>query len=149
MKIDRKVYWDTTCWLAWLNDERSWPNNVLLGIQDVVFEVEAGSTLLFTSAVTRGEIFFGKLTLDQKTAFSSLLRRSNVTEISADPRVMDRASQIREFHSARGQRVENTRRYSSSHCRSLPGRRISDNGWVEAGEEQARTLEAKRRCWRI
>src|SRR5580658_10504478 len=106
MKIDRKIYWDTTCWLAWLLDERFWPPPVIIGIQDVVYEVETGNALLFTSAVTRGEIFFGKLDLDQKNKFAKLMRRSNVTEISADPRVMDRASAIREYHAARGQRVQ-------------------------------------------
>jgi len=83
MKINRKIYWDTTCWLAWLNDERNWPQDVILGIQEVVYEVEGATTLLFTSAVTRGEIFMGRLNLDQKHSFS----------------------QIREYHSARGQSV--------------------------------------------
>lgn len=106
MKIDRRIYWDTTCWLAWLNDERHWPTNVITGIQDVVYEVETGNAVLFTSAVTRGEIFFGKLNLDQKNMFAKLMRRTNVTEVSADPRIMDRASAIREYHAARGQRVQ-------------------------------------------
>jgi len=105
MKPKRKIYWDTTCWLAWLNDERFWPANVITGIQDVVYEVETGDAVLFTSAITRGEIFWGKLNLDQKNMWSKLMRRSNVTEISADPRVTDRLSQIREYHSARGQRI--------------------------------------------
>lgn len=105
MKIARRIYWDTTCWLAWLNDERHWPAPVITGIQDVVYEVESSSAMLFTSAVTRGEIFFGKLDLDQKTMFAKLMRRTNVMEVSADPRIMDRASQIREYHAARGQRV--------------------------------------------
>ena len=61
--------------------------------------------MLFTSAVTRGEIFFGTLDLDQKNMFAKLMRRRNVTEISADPRIMDRASAIREYQSARGQRI--------------------------------------------
>jgi predicted nucleic acid-binding protein len=106
MKSTRRIYWDTTCWLAWLNDERHWPSPVLTGIQDVVYEVEVNNAILFTSAVTRGEIFFGKLDLDQKTMFARLMRRTNVTEVSADPRVMDRASAIREYHAARGQRVQ-------------------------------------------
>ena len=105
MKIARRIYWDTTCWLAWLNNERHWPSTVLTGIQDVVYEVETNNAVLFTSAVTRGEIFFRKLDLDQKTMFAKLMRRTNVTEVSADPRVMDRASAIREYHAARGQRV--------------------------------------------
>jgi PIN domain nuclease of toxin-antitoxin system len=107
MKIPkRKVYWDTTCWLAWLHDERLWPANILTGLQDVVHEVETGTAVLFTSAITRGEIFWGKLDLDQKNMFAKLMRRTNVTEVSADPRITDRVSQIREYHAARGQRVQ-------------------------------------------
>lgn len=105
MKIARKIYWDTTCWLAWLNDERFWPINVVTGVQDVVYEVETQQAILFTSAITRGEIFWGKLNLDQKDMWAKLMRRSNVTEISADPRITDRVSQIREYHSARGHTV--------------------------------------------
>jgi predicted nucleic acid-binding protein len=105
MKIARRIYWDTTCWLAWLNDERHWPPSVITGIQDVVYEVESESSVLFTSTITRAEIFFGKLDLNQKNLFARLMRRTNVIEVSADPRIMDRASAIREYHAARGQRV--------------------------------------------
>ncbi len=108
MKINRrKIYWDTTCWLAWLNDERHiWPASVMTGLQDVVYEVENNQAILFTSAGTRGEIYLGRLDLDKKTMWANLMRRSNVQEISADPRVYDRASQIREYHEARKQKIK-------------------------------------------
>lgn len=102
----RKIYWDTTCWLAWLGDERAiWPASLITGLEDVVFAVEVNEIVLFTSSMTRGEVFMGRLDLEQKTKFTLLLRRRNVREISADPRVMDRASAIREYHSARGVKV--------------------------------------------
>ena len=46
------------------------------------------AAVLFTSAVTRGEIYFGRPDLDKKNQFAKLMRRSNVREIDADPRVM-------------------------------------------------------------
>jgi hypothetical protein len=46
------------------------------------------------------------LNLDQKNLFAKLMRRTNVTEVSADPRIMDRASSIREYHAARGQKIQ-------------------------------------------
>ncbi|HZP21989.1 MAG TPA: PIN domain-containing protein [Terriglobales bacterium] len=68
--------------------------------------MEINESLLFTSAVTRGEIYFGKLDLNQKNMYARLMRRSNVQEVDADPRVMDRASAIREYHEARKQKVK-------------------------------------------
>lgn len=96
----RKIYWDNTCWLAWLNGEGTdiWPASVVQGIRDVVAEVEANRAILFTSAITRGEIFEGKLTQDQKDMFTRLMRRRNVIEINADSRIFNKASNIREYH---------------------------------------------------
>jgi len=37
----RKIYWDTSCWLAWLLNERFWPVDVIAGLEDVVAGVEA------------------------------------------------------------------------------------------------------------
>jgi len=78
----------------------------MTGLQDVVYEVENNQAILFTSAGTRGEIYLGRLDLDKKTMWANLMRRSNVQEISADPRVYDRASQIREYHEARKQKIK-------------------------------------------
>jgi hypothetical protein len=99
------LYWDTAVWLAWLLDERHWPSGVLAGIQDVVIEVESGKTILFTSTMTRTEIFQGTLTPDQKTKYAQLLRRSNMQEIAPDSRITDRASAIREYHNGRGVKI--------------------------------------------
>ena len=45
----RKIYWDSACWLAWLNGEgvEKWPIEVVDGIQDVVNEVESGQSILW------------------------------------------------------------------------------------------------------
>jgi hypothetical protein len=101
MKIGRrKIYWDTACWLAWLNGEGTdvWPKSVVDGIQEVVDEVEDNKAVLFTSTITRGEIYQGRLTQMQKDKYAALMRRSNVREIDPGPRIMDRVSQIREYH---------------------------------------------------
>jgi predicted nucleic acid-binding protein len=96
----RKIYWDNTCWLAWLNGEGVdvWPLAVVQGIKDVVAEVEANKAILFTSTITRGEIYQGKLSQAQRDMFARLMRRRNVVEINADSRIMDKASNIREHH---------------------------------------------------
>jgi predicted nucleic acid-binding protein len=102
----RKIYWDNTCWLAWLNGEgtETWPASVVQGIKDVVVEVEANRAVLFTSAVTRGEIFEGKLTREQKEMYAGLMRRKNVVEVNADAKVFTEASRIREYHANQQQK---------------------------------------------
>src|SRR5437762_334463 len=96
----RKIYWDTTCWLAWLNGEgtETWPLAVVQGIKDVVNEVETNKAVVFMSMFGRGELYQGRLSDEQKNKYAGLTRRRNVREIDPNPRVMDRASQIREYH---------------------------------------------------
>jgi predicted nucleic acid-binding protein len=79
-------------------DERHWPSNVLTGIQDVVYEVENYNAVLFTSSITRTEIFTGQLTDEQKTKYALLMRRSNVQEVDPHQKITTRASQIREHY---------------------------------------------------
>lgn len=99
MKAGKRIfYWDTAVLLAWLMDERHWPASVLEGIQDVVSEVENGKAIMFTSSITRSEIFMGRLAHEQKDKYAKLMMRRNVTEIAPDARVMDRASAIREHY---------------------------------------------------
>lgn len=101
MKIGRrKIYWDNTCWIAWLNGEGTdkWPADVIQGMKDVITEVEAGQAILFTSAITRTELPQNRLSPDQRKSFDQLMRRSNVREVNADPRVASLAGDIREHH---------------------------------------------------
>jgi predicted nucleic acid-binding protein len=99
MKAGKRIfYWDTAVLLAWLMDERHWPTSVLEGIQDVVSEVENGTAIMFTSSMTRSEIFRGRLSPEQKDKYAKLMLRRTVTEIAPDARVMDRASAIREYY---------------------------------------------------
>jgi predicted nucleic acid-binding protein len=78
---------------------------VKTGIQDVVYEVETEGSILFTSSLTRTEIFMGRLTADQKVMYAGLMRRTNVREVAADARITDRASAIREFYNTRGNKI--------------------------------------------
>lgn len=96
----RKIYWDSSCWLAWLNGEglETWPADVVDGIRDVVIEIESGATILFTSSLSRTEVPIERLNEIQKEKYAKLLRRSNVMQVDPTVKVFDRAAQIREFH---------------------------------------------------
>ncbi len=52
----------------------------------------------YVIALARGEIYKGRLNQAQKDKYARLMRRSNVIEIDPNPRIMDRVSQIREYH---------------------------------------------------
>jgi hypothetical protein len=103
----RIIYWDATCWLAWLYDERDvWPADVITGLEDVVYEIETDNVILLRSAMMRSEVLVTRLTVDQEVLYQKLLRRHNFQEKDADPRVVDRAGEIREYHRKRKQRVD-------------------------------------------
>jgi hypothetical protein len=73
MKAGRKlVYWDTAVWLAWLQNERHWPETVLAGIEDVILQLENGKLLLLTSSITRSEVFEGRLSPKQKILWNAI-----------------------------------------------------------------------------
>lgn len=89
--------------IAWLMDERNWPQDILDGIQDVVYDLERGKIILFTSTLTRTEIF--SLTPEQTQKYDALMQRRNLREIAPDARVTARSSAIREYYSARSMSV--------------------------------------------
>jgi predicted nucleic acid-binding protein len=95
------IYWDTAVWLAWLLNERHWPETVVAGIEDVVRHLDDGKLILFTSSITRSEIFQSRLSQEQKNKWQSMMRRSDLHEVAADSRVNDRSSAIREYHDTR------------------------------------------------
>jgi predicted nucleic acid-binding protein len=103
----RKIYWDTTCWLAWLNGEGTdvWPAAVVQGIEDVVEEVNNGAALLFTSAIFKTEIYVGRLTEARRDDYQRIMRRRNVREMDGTPKVTELASIIREHHDKEGRKV--------------------------------------------
>lgn len=107
MKAGKQIiYWDTAVWLAWLLGETQWPDTVIAGIQDVVQHLEQERLLLFTSSITRSEIYQGKLSPQQKNNWASIMRRSDVREVAADSRINDRSSAIREYHQSRGTKIQ-------------------------------------------
>src|SRR5689334_25204883 len=91
-----KYYWDTCVFLAWLKGNEKWPPELLQGIQDVADAVASNDVMLFTSTITRCEVFLSTLTQEQKEKFAGVLRRRNIREIAPDLRITDRAASIRE-----------------------------------------------------
>ena len=89
--------WDTCVFLSWIKSEPRHPSETS-GIQAVAKQIEAGEIILITSALTRAEIFQGRLSRAEKEKLSRFLRRSNVYTLALDDRVADLVSEIREFY---------------------------------------------------
>jgi predicted nucleic acid-binding protein len=102
----RIFYWDANVFIAWLKGETCWPASVIAGMNDVAREVTENRAILFTSAITNTEILQGTLTQDQKNKLADLMQRTNVQQISADARIADRASAIREHYNTRGIKIK-------------------------------------------
>lgn len=75
------------------------------GIQDVVYELEASKLILFTSTLTRAEIFQGDLQPEQKERFAALMQRRNLQEVIPDARVTAKAAEIREHYEGEGIKI--------------------------------------------
>lgn len=95
----QKIYWDSCVFIAWLMDEKDWPEDIRDGILDTVYDLEQRKILLLTSAITRTEIF--NLTPERTQKYDLLMQRRDLHEIAADARVANRASSIREYYKRR------------------------------------------------
>ena len=94
-------YWDSCVFLAWINGERTWSDEVISGLQYLAAQVSSGSVVLVTSAITRTEIYTSNMTPEQKKLYNDVLLRKNFVEYDVNPKIADRASSIREYYHAR------------------------------------------------
>ena len=102
----RIFYWDANVFIAWLKGETCWPSSVITGMNDVAREVTENRAILFTSTLTNTEILQGSLAKEQRARLAALMQRTNVQQISADARITDRASAIREHYNTRGDKIK-------------------------------------------
>jgi hypothetical protein len=91
--------WDTCVFLAWLKNEQRAPSEVA-GIQGIAKQIQSGDAILMTSALTRGEIYQGRLTKAQRDKLKAFFRRSNVYSLPLDDRVGDLVAEIREYYAS-------------------------------------------------
>lgn len=98
MRGNRKYYWDSCAFIAWLRGESLNPGE-LEGFEEIVKQVENGSATLFTSALTRSEVLEGKMLPSQKKTFAELFQRKNVLSVDISDRVLNLCREIREWNS--------------------------------------------------
>ncbi len=94
MSKAKAVYcWDTTVFLAWLNEERGAP---LADIEAVVREIDSNQAVLVVPVTIASEILDSKLSAAQKAKLSAFLHRSNVINADTTLNIARKAREIRE-----------------------------------------------------
>jgi predicted nucleic acid-binding protein len=101
-KAGKKIYyWDTACFIAWLDGAKGHPKDVISGLDEIAKEVTANRAILCTSVATQTEILQGKMSPEQSERLENLFKRRNVISINLDTRIAKRASEIRNFYHER------------------------------------------------
>ena len=93
----RKYYWDACVWIAWLSAERAYAE-YLSNMEEYAAQADAGKIILVTSSLTRGEILETRIGDEAAINFRDFLKRPNVVEASADPRVTSLAGELRDYY---------------------------------------------------
>jgi predicted nucleic acid-binding protein len=93
----RKIYWDSSVFLAWLGDEPR-PDHEMDGVYNSVQAIMAGEVLLVTSTETQLEVLEAKMSKRAQKEWNALFGRRNVQPLPYDPRVQALAKAIREYY---------------------------------------------------
>ncbi|MGH9238553.1 MAG: Mu transposase domain-containing protein [Vicinamibacterales bacterium] len=71
------------------------------GIREMVRDIDAGRANLFTSVMTKTEVFHTLTTQWARDECTRFFQRSNVSFVAQDERISDKSSEIREFYSGK------------------------------------------------
>lgn len=91
------IYWDTSVFLAWIKNEDR-PNREMDGVNNVATQIHKDHVILLTSTITTGEILDSTLNELARQRFTDLFKRKNFQRASADERVMELTSKIRDYY---------------------------------------------------
>lgn len=97
-------YWDSCVFIAWLNNEvETHGPGVIEGIGQMARDVDEGRAVLFTSVMTKTEVYDHKLKSQwARDEFSRFFQRRNVAVVAQDDRIGDRSRAIRDYHQKNG-----------------------------------------------
>src|SRR4029079_15139196 len=91
---NRPVYcWDTTVFLAWLNEESGAP---LLDIDSVAQEIDKGKAILIVPVTIISDILDSKLSGEQRARLNAFLKRSNVVNATTTLPIAIKARELRD-----------------------------------------------------
>lgn len=102
-KGKKHLYWDACIFLAWLNGEDDVHGpSVMEGIREIAADVDADRCVLFTSVMTKTEVFHKLKTQWAKDEYTHFCQRPNVAIVAQDERISDKSSAIREHYARKG-----------------------------------------------
>jgi predicted nucleic acid-binding protein len=94
MSDKKPIYcWDTTVFLAWLNEEQSAP---LSDIEIVAKEIDTSEAVLIVPVTIISEILDSKLSGNQRAKLTAFLKRSNVVNADTTLNIARKAREIRD-----------------------------------------------------
>jgi predicted nucleic acid-binding protein len=91
------VAWDTSIFLAWLNDEKRAAGE-MEGVAQSLASIEAGEINLVAANLIRAEIRQARLTDDARQQLDGFLKRSNVEVASGSDPIMTLAGELCQFY---------------------------------------------------
>ena len=95
----KKIYWDSSAFIAWIKNEKHNPGE-LEGLEATAKAVAENKVALFTSELTRTEVLEGRMNEVERERFRKLFFRKNVVSVDITGRVMDLSRTIREWNNA-------------------------------------------------
>jgi len=90
-----KYYWDTSVFLAWLQDEVRAPAE-MEGLAEIASMIDRQGAVLITSVVTKTEVLQSNLDAKACAAFNEIFKRSNFQLCDVTEAISDLASEIRD-----------------------------------------------------
>ena len=103
-KDRRPLYgWDTSVFVAWLNEEQSAP---LGDIALVANEIDKDDAVLVVSVTVVSEVLECKMTDEQRTRFNKFFQRSNVILADVTLPIAQKAREIRDRGNAEGRKIK-------------------------------------------
>jgi hypothetical protein len=102
-KGKRHLYWDACIFIAWLNREDAIHGAVVIdGIKEMASDVDSGKCVLFTSVMTKTEVFYRLTTQWARDEYTHFCQRPNVNIVAQDERISDKSSEIRQHYANKG-----------------------------------------------
>jgi predicted nucleic acid-binding protein len=101
------VYWDSSVWIAYLQDETTGRKpGELEGAKDMVAQADRGKLVIVTSVIGRIEVLATQLDAEGRDRFRKVFERRAFQEPGVDRRVADVAAGIRESALADGRKIK-------------------------------------------